>query len=159
MVAEMFGNSQQEGHTLRGLAKHLRELGVHGPRDSLHWSDGTGRISPLKPVGGGNGSIERVPAEDWIVGCVSWRVPDARPIQATRTQPVTASVRCCNRLARRSVPRAFCPLSNWTNWSGLMCARYCCTRNVLHRRCSEPKEGSGSPKNCKPVGRICARHA
>jgi len=92
MVAEMFAYYQQDGHTLRGLAKHLRELGVHGPRGSLHWSDGTirhiltnpvytgtvyagrnhyrpatGRISPLKPVGGGNGSIERVPAEDWIV--------------------------------------------------------------------------------------------
>jgi len=91
-VAEMFGNSQQDGHTLRGLAKHLRELGVRGPRGSLHWSDGTihhiltnpvytgtvyagrnhyrpatGRISPLKPVGGGNGSVERVPADDWIV--------------------------------------------------------------------------------------------
>ena len=65
---------------------------MRGPRGSLHWSDGTirhilttpvytgtvyagrnhyrpatGRISPLKPVGGGNGSIERVPPEDWIV--------------------------------------------------------------------------------------------
>jgi site-specific DNA recombinase len=91
-VAEMFAYYQQEGHTLRGLAKHLRELGVRGPRGSSHWSDGTihhiltnpvymgtvyagrnhyrpatGRISPLKPVGGGNGSIERVPTEDWIV--------------------------------------------------------------------------------------------
>jgi site-specific DNA recombinase len=91
-VAEMFAYYQQEGHTLRGLAKHLRELGVRGPRGSLHWSDGTihhiltnpvytgtvyagrnhyrpatGRISPLKPVGGGNGSIERVPADEWIV--------------------------------------------------------------------------------------------
>jgi site-specific DNA recombinase len=27
----------------------------------------TGRISPLKPVGGGNGSIERVPPEEWMV--------------------------------------------------------------------------------------------
>ncbi len=91
-VAEMFAYYQQEGHTLRGLAKHLRELGVRGPRGSLHWSDGTihhiltnpvytgtvyagrnhyrpatGRISPLKAVGGGNGSIERVPADEWIV--------------------------------------------------------------------------------------------
>jgi site-specific DNA recombinase len=91
-VAEMFTYYQQEGHTLRGLAKHLREIGVRGPRGSLHWSDGTihhiltnpvytgtvyagrnhyhpatGRISPLKPVGGGNGSIERVPADEWIV--------------------------------------------------------------------------------------------
>jgi site-specific DNA recombinase len=91
-VAEMFAYYQQDGHTLRGLAKHLRELGVRGPRGSLHWSDGTihhiltnpvytgtvyagrnhyrpatGRISPLKPVGGGNGSIDRVPVDDWIV--------------------------------------------------------------------------------------------
>jgi site-specific DNA recombinase len=91
-VAEMFAYYQQDGHTLRGLAKHLRELGVRGPRGSLHWSDGTihhiltnpvyigtvyagrnhyrpatGRISPLKPVGGGNGSIDPVPPEDWIV--------------------------------------------------------------------------------------------
>ncbi len=91
-VAEMFAYYQQDGHTLPGLAKHLRELGVRGPRGSLHWSDGTihhiltnpvytgtvyagrnhyrpatGRISPLKPVGGGNGSIERVPTEEWIV--------------------------------------------------------------------------------------------
>jgi len=91
-VAEMFVYYLQDGHTLRGLAKHLRELGVCGPRGSFHWSDGTirhiltnpvytgtvyagrnhyrpatGRISPLKPVGGGNGSIERVPPEDWIV--------------------------------------------------------------------------------------------
>lgn len=91
-VAEMFAYYQQEGHTLRGLAKHLRELGVRGPRGSSHWSDGTihhiltnpvytgtvyagrnhyrpatGRISPLKPVGGGNGSIDPVPPEDWIV--------------------------------------------------------------------------------------------
>ena len=91
-VAEMFAYYQQDRHTLRGLAKQLRELGVRGPRGSLHWSDGTirhiltnpvymgtvyagrnhyrpatGRISPLKPVGGGNGSIERVPPEDWIV--------------------------------------------------------------------------------------------
>jgi len=91
-VAEMFGNAEQDGHTLRGLAKHLRDLGVRGPRGSLHWSDGTirhiltnpvytgtvyagrnhyrpatGRISPLKPVGGGNGSIERVPPDEWIV--------------------------------------------------------------------------------------------
>ena len=65
---------------------------VRGPRGSIHWSDGTihhiltnpvytgtvyagrnhyrpatGRISPLKPVGGGNGSIDPVPPEDWIV--------------------------------------------------------------------------------------------
>jgi site-specific DNA recombinase len=65
---------------------------VRGPRGSSHWSDGTihhiltnpvytgtvyagrnhsrpatGRISPLKPVGGGNGSIDPVPPEDWIV--------------------------------------------------------------------------------------------
>ena len=91
-VAEMFAYYQQDGHTLRGLARHLRELGVRGPRGSLHWSDGTirhiltnpvyrgtvyaernhyrpatGRISPLKAVGGGNGSIERVPPADWIV--------------------------------------------------------------------------------------------
>jgi site-specific DNA recombinase len=91
-VAEMFAYYAQDGHTLRGLAKHLRDLGVRGPRGSLHWSDGTihhiltnpvytgtvyagrnhyrpatGRISPLKPVGGGNGSIEPVPPEDWIV--------------------------------------------------------------------------------------------
>jgi len=91
-VAEMFGNAEQDGHTLRGLAKHLRDLGVRGPRGSLHWRDGTirqiltnpvytgtvdagrnharpatGRISPLKPVGGGNGSIERVPPDEWIV--------------------------------------------------------------------------------------------
>jgi site-specific DNA recombinase len=91
-VTEMFAYYQQEGHTLRGLAKHLRELGVRGPRGSLHWSDGTihhiltnpvytgtvyagrnhyrpatGRISPLKPVGGGNGSVERVPVDEWIV--------------------------------------------------------------------------------------------
>lgn len=91
-MAEMFAYYGQPGHTLRGLAKQLRELGVRGPRGSLHWSDGTihhiltnpvytgtvyagrnhyrpakGRISPLKPVGGGNGSIERVPPEDWIV--------------------------------------------------------------------------------------------
>jgi site-specific DNA recombinase len=32
-----------------------------------HYRPATGRISPLKPVGGGNGSIERVPPEDWIV--------------------------------------------------------------------------------------------
>ena len=37
----MFAYYQQDGHSLRGLAKHLRELGVHGPRGSLHWSDGT----------------------------------------------------------------------------------------------------------------------
>jgi len=88
----MFAYYQQDGHTLRGLAKHLRDLGVRGPRGSAHWSDGTihhiltnpvytgtvyagrnhyrpatGRISPLKPVGGGNGSIDPVPPEDWIV--------------------------------------------------------------------------------------------
>jgi site-specific DNA recombinase len=91
-VAEMFAYYQRDGHTLRGLAKQLRELGVRGPRGSMHWSDGTirhiltnpvytgtvyagrnhyrpatGRISPLKPVGGGNGSIEQVPPDDWIV--------------------------------------------------------------------------------------------
>ena len=91
-VAEMFAYYQQEGHTLRGLAKHLRELGVRGPRGNSHWSDGTihhiltnpvytgtvyagrnhyrpatGRISPLKPVGGGIGSLDPVPPEDWIV--------------------------------------------------------------------------------------------
>ena len=32
-----------------------------------HYRPATGRISPLKPVGGGNGSIERVPADEWIV--------------------------------------------------------------------------------------------
>ena len=32
-----------------------------------HYRAATGRISPLKPVGGGNGSSERVPPEDWIV--------------------------------------------------------------------------------------------
>jgi len=91
-VAEMFAYYQQEGHTLRGLAKHLRELGVRGPRGNSHWSDGTihhiltnpvytgtvyagrnhyrpatGRISPLKPVGGGIGSLDPVPPEEWIV--------------------------------------------------------------------------------------------
>jgi site-specific DNA recombinase len=91
-VAEMFAYYQQDGHTLRGLAKQLRELGVRGPRGSRHWSDGTihhiltnpvytgtvyagrnhyrpatGRISPLKPVGGGNGSIDPLPPDAWIV--------------------------------------------------------------------------------------------
>ncbi len=32
-----------------------------------HYRPATGRISPLKPVGGGNGSIDRVPVDDWIV--------------------------------------------------------------------------------------------
>jgi site-specific DNA recombinase len=92
MVAEMFAYYQQEGHTLRGLAKHLTDLGVRGPRGSTHWSDSTirgiltnpvyigtvyagrnhyrpaaRRISPLKPVGGGNGSLDRLPPEEWIV--------------------------------------------------------------------------------------------
>lgn len=92
LVAEMFNYYQQEGHTLRGLAKHLTDLGVRGPRGSTHWSDSTirgiltnpvytgtvyagrnhsrpatRRISPLKPVGGGNGSLDRLPPEEWIV--------------------------------------------------------------------------------------------
>jgi len=92
IVAEMFAYYEQQGHTLRGLAKHLTQLGARGPRGSTHWSDGTihhiltnpvytgiiyagrnhyrpakGRISPLKPVGGGNGSIDPVPEEEWIV--------------------------------------------------------------------------------------------
>jgi site-specific DNA recombinase len=92
MVAEMFSYYQQEGHTLRGLARHLTDLGVRGPRGGTHWSDSTirgiltnpvytgivyagrnhyrpatRRISPLKPVGGGNGSLDRLPPEEWIV--------------------------------------------------------------------------------------------
>ncbi len=68
------------------------ELGVRGPRGNSYWSDGTihhiltnpvyiatvsegrnhyrpatGRISPLNPVGGGIGSLDPVPPEEWIV--------------------------------------------------------------------------------------------
>jgi hypothetical protein len=46
----MFVYYQQDGHTLRGLAKYLRELGVRGPRGSLHWSDGTIRHILTNPV-------------------------------------------------------------------------------------------------------------
>ena len=92
IVAEMFSSYEQEGQTLRGLAKYLTDLGIRGPRGSTHWSDSTirgiltnpvytgtvyagrnhyrpatQRISPLKPVGGGNGSLDRLPPEEWIV--------------------------------------------------------------------------------------------
>jgi site-specific DNA recombinase len=92
LVAEMFSSYEQEGQTLRGLAKYLTDLGIRGPRGSTHWSDSTirgiltnpvytgtvyagrnhyrparQRISPLKPVGGGNGSLDRLPPEEWIV--------------------------------------------------------------------------------------------
>jgi site-specific DNA recombinase len=92
ILAEMFAYYQEAGHTLRGLAKHLTELGVPNPRGGAHWSDGTirgiltnpvytgvvyagrnhyrpakQRISPFKPVGGGNGSIDRLPPEEWIL--------------------------------------------------------------------------------------------
>lgn len=88
ILAEMFAYYQEAGHTLRGLAKHLTELGVPNPRGGTHWSDGTirgiltnpvytgivyagrnhyrpakQRVSPFKPVGGGNGSIDRLPKD------------------------------------------------------------------------------------------------
>jgi site-specific DNA recombinase len=91
ILAEMFAWYQEAGHTLRGLAKHLTELGVPNPRGGAHWNDSTIRgiltnpvytgivyagrnhyrpakirVSPFKPVGGGNGSLDRLPPEEWI---------------------------------------------------------------------------------------------
>src|SRR5260221_2480470 len=62
------------------------------------------------------------------------------------TMPVTASVLCCNRLARKSVPRAFCRLSNWMNWSGQISARCCCIQNVLRRWLTRAQGGQWLPQ-------------
>jgi site-specific DNA recombinase len=87
----MFASSQEPGHSLRGLAKQLIAQGVPNPRGGTSWNASTirgiltnpvytgivsagrnhyrpakKRVSAYKAVGGGNGSSDRLPPEDWI---------------------------------------------------------------------------------------------